>query len=191
MNGLYSKNIVVREEDDIFIPFPYELLSEVPKKPIEKNIIIDSRYESVLLKEIYKNGIETLIYNTTSHKITNIYQYFEDVMGISKLNLSIIKMKKISLILLLVKYVFKKLRIKYDIIYILKNIDNLEFIKLDILANIANISENIKTSLSKIDSEKYKEMKNKVLSFEELSENVSIQKSFIMLFSEETIQIDC
>lgn len=187
MNGLYAENIVVRDNDDIFIPFSYELTNEVPSNVINKNIIIDSRYERVLLQEIYKNGINTLIYNTSRHKVINIYQYFEDIMGLSKLSLSIIKMKKISFLLLLCKYVFKKLKIKYDINYIIHNIDNNDFMKLSILANIATISENTKNSSYNIDSKKYIEMKNKVLSFKELSETINIQKSFIMLFSDEVI----
>ena len=189
MNGLYTENIVVREDDDIFIPFEYELMNEVPQDIDNKNIIIDSRYEYVLLKEIYKNGIETLIYNTTSHKVINIYQYFEEIMGISKLDLSIIKMKKISFILLLIKYVFKKLKIKYDIRYILQIIDNNEFINLNILCNIANVSENIKDCSDQINSKKYNNIKSKVMMFKELNESISIQKAFIMLFSEETVRI--
>ena len=191
MNGLYSENIVVRDSDDIFIPFPYILTDKVPSEiNVNKNVIIDSRYEEVLLKEIYKKGLEVLIYNTSTHKIINIYQYFEDIMGISKLALSVTKMKKISFILLLIKYVFKKLKIRYDIRYILQNIDNTDFIKLDILANVASISENIKDSKENINSEKYKNIKNKVLSFKTLTESIGIQKSFIMLFSEEIIKIN-
>lgn len=188
MNGLYSENIVVRDDDDIFIPFPYELTNEVPLNVTDKNIIIDSRYEYVLLKEIYKNGLNTLIYNTSRHKVINIYQYFEDIMGLSKLTLSVVKMKKISFILLLIKYVFKKLKIRYDIRYILQNIDNSDFMKLNILANIATISESTKNSNSNIDSKKYNNMKNKVLEFKELNESIAVQKSFIMLFSDEIIR---
>ena len=187
MNGLFSKNILVRESDDIYVPFEYELMHDIPKNSIEKNIIIDSRCEKIILKEIYEKGKEVLIYNTTRHKIINIYQYFEDVMGITKTILSLNKIKKICLITLIIKYCFKKLNINCDIRYILQKIDNTEFLKMDIIGNLATIS--MKDNDIKISSKKYDEIKSKIMNFEKIDENINTIKSFIILYSNETIKV--
>jgi len=190
MNGLFSENALVRDSDDIFVPFEYELLHDLPKNPIQKNLIIDSRCEKILLNEIFKNGIETLIYNTTRHKVINIYQYFEDIMGISKIVLSINRIRKICFIFLVVKYVFKKLNTKPDVRYILERLSNDEFLKLDIIGNSLCLNPEVaKLESEPITSEKFTEMKNKMMRFETISEKKQVLKSFIIMISSEIISI--
>ena len=180
MNGLYTENILVRDDDDIYVPFEYEFMRDVPINP-HKNIIIDSRYEKILFREIYRHGIDVLIFNTTRHKVINVYQFFEDIMGISKVTLSINKIKKICLIM----FILKNFNIKIDIKYILQNIDSSDFQKMDIITNMSCICD----CRLKITSEKYNIIKNKLLNFEEVHENQSIQKSFIVLFGNEIVKV--
>lgn len=190
MNGLYVENILVRSNDDIYVPFEYELRETIPKEKINKNIIIDSRSEKILLEEIYKKGIEVLIYNTTRHKVINIYQYFEDIMGISKTILSINKIKKICYILIIIKYVFKKLNIKIDIRYLINNLTNDNFIQFSDISNIILMNESIsKINTTQITSEQYSKMKNKLQNFETINEKKEILKSFIIMFGNEIISI--
>lgn len=191
MNGLFLENILVRENDDIFIPFPYELMNDVPdKSPIElkKNVIIDSRYDYVLWKEILKHSQEVLIYNTTRHVIVNVYQYLEDVFGIHKMSISMNKIRKFVFLMLLIKFSFKELHVKPDVKYILDNIDDTEFQSMSILINIIFKRLPSKNS-SKITSKEYAKMKSKVLSYEILEESPQKINSFIILFSSESFSI--
>ena len=191
MNGLFLENILVRENDDIFIPFPYELAHDVPEEsPIElkKNVIIDSRYDYVLWKEILKHSQEVLIYNTTRHAIVNVYQYLEDVFGIHKMSISMNKIKKFVFLMLLIKFCFRELHVKPDVKYILDNIDDSEFQSMSILMNIIFKRLSSKNS-SKITSKEYARMKSKVLNYEILEESPQTINSFIILFSSESFSI--
>lgn len=181
MNGLYQSNILVRETDNIFIPFEYEYYKTCPNVT-GKNIIIDNRYDKELWKQILINGLDVLIYNSSRHRVCNIFQYFEDAYGIQRINLSLTKIRKACLIFIMIRHVFPKLRIPFNASYIIANIDNSEIIKMNILVNLCSISVT-----NAITSGQYRSIRNKVINLEPLTEPLELQKSFIIMFSEESI----
>lgn len=118
MNGTYNNSILLREYDStyIFIPnceikiinstnfviiyniFNMELNTELNKR----NVYIDNQLEYVIAYSIYKFGDETIIYNSKTRELINIWDYMSKY-NITSINLSIYYVKKFTLLLLFIK----------------------------------------------------------------------------------------
>lgn len=183
MNGTFSKNILVRDSDNIYTTFEYELSKTVPENA-NANVIIDSFYKKVLWQEIIKNGIEVLIYSTSLHKVINIFKYMENAMGINSIKLSVNKIRKFCFIMLLLEYPFKSLNPQISNTMLIDKLDNTRLLNMNILLDLLRIPM---TSL--LPSEKYAKIKSKVLSYITLDEPIDEIKSFISMFASETLEI--
>ena len=183
MNGTFSKNILVRDSDNIYTTFEYELSRIVPENA-NANVIIDSFYKKVLWKEIIKNGIEVLIYSTSLHKVINIFKYMENAMGINSIKLSVNKIRKFCFIMLLLEYPFKSLNPQISNTMLIDKLDNTRLLNMNILLDLLRIPM---TSL--LPSEKYAKIKSKVLNYITLDEPIDEIRSFISMFASETLEI--
>lgn len=132
-NGLMSKTIIIRECDDTFIPFDYELVLidkyDLPKlwdvylnKKDDNNIYLDSRLIVLIMFMVLKYEDDVYIYNVNSKKVINVYRYFAELTGLNNFELSVNRIKQFAVFKLLLSHFLECLNISWSANNLSKNI---------------------------------------------------------------------
>ena len=134
INGLLSKSILIRSKDDTFLTFDctviiideYDLSTFwkcINEHKQDHNIILDSRLTWLILYSILKYENDMLIYNVYNSRIITIYRYFSELSGITINELSMYRIKQITILKLLLSHFLYNFDISWNISNIIKNIN--------------------------------------------------------------------
>ena len=133
-NGLFADTILVRAVDDTFLTFEckVEIINEfdlaklwrtIEENKNKCNVIIDSRMTWLILFAILKYENDVLIYDVYRTRIITVYRYFAKLSGISIDELSISKIKHITILKLFISHFAREYEIQWKITDIIKNMN--------------------------------------------------------------------
>lgn len=129
LNGSFENTYVLRQKDDTFIFFPYEVYIVKNLKDFwsfydshkdTTNILIDSRLINYIAFGVIKYGEDLLIYDSYSSKIKSIYFFCSDYFHIQTNELTISQIKQLFFMYLLILVFSKQLNISWDVYRLIK-----------------------------------------------------------------------